>query len=104
MGRRRSPVKQTNRHVQELVVVSGHFFTESRIYMAKKKRVKSVKRKAKSTSKRILKSSRKGGKKSRSASGKSKDSKVAKLIKLAKMRTKSKGKKAVSKVVKKKRR
>ena len=102
MGRRRSPVKQTNRHVQELVVVSGHFFTESSIFnMAKKKSV--VKRKAKNTSKRFS-TSKKRGYKGRGPSGKPKHSKVAKMIKLAKMRAKSKGKKVVSKTVSKKKR
>ena len=91
MGRRRSPVKQTNRHVQELVVVSGHFFTESRIISKMVKRKKVVKG-------RSSKSSKKRAYNGRGPSGKPKHSKVAKMIKLAKMRARK-----VKKVVKKKR-
>ena len=91
MGRRRSPVKHTNRHVQELVVVSGHFFTESStLKMAKRKKV---------VKGRGSKSSKKRTYKGRGPSGKPKHSKVAKMIKLAKMRAR-KGK--VRKVVKSK--
>ena len=79
-----------------MVVVSGHFFTESRIIMAKKKSV------LKGKVKRFLRARRKSG--GRSASGKPKHSKVAKMIKLAKARArKGKGKKMVSKAVKKRR-
>src|SRR3989344_7977370 len=90
MGRRRSPVKQTNRHVTSWSLFQATFSPSPVLFMAKKKRV------VKKVSKRVSKS-RKSTYLGRGPSGKPKHSKVAKMIKLAKMRAR-KGK--VRKVVK----
>ena len=69
-----------------MVVVSGHFFTESSIMM-KKRVVKG----------RSSKASKKNANQNRGPSDKPKHSKVAKMIKLAKMRAKKGKVKVVSK-------
>ncbi len=88
MGRKRSPVKQTNRHVKSWSLFQATF-SPSPEFIMKKKRI--MKGRSSNAGKKCAYSGR-------GPSNKLKHSKVAKLIKLAKMRAKkSKATKVVSK-------